>query len=203
MPRPSLPHVKDANILFLDTETGGLSASRTDIIEIGCVLTDPTGRTVLEEWEALIVPTRPVEPEAARINGYDAVKWAAEGTTLAKAMVKVLGMASGAVMCCHNAPFDKAFVEAALTACQMRWTGRYHTLCTVSIAQPFLRRGLVNDVKLETLARFFGVPASGAHRALPDAKTCRGVYLAMMDVIEPAIDAFAASRPERKSVHVL
>lgn len=192
--RPSLPHVKDANILFLDTETGGLSATKTDIIEIGCVLTDPTGRTVIEEWEAMVVPTRPVELEAARINGYNAEKWATEGITLAKAMVQVLGMARGAVMCCHNAPFDKAFVEAALAACQMRWTGRYHTLCTVSIAQPFLRRGLVNDVKLETLAKFFDVPASNAHRALPDARTCRGVYLAMMDVVEPAIGAFAERR---------
>jgi len=192
--RPSLPHVKDANILFLDTETGGLSASRTDIIEIGCVLTDPSGREVIEEWETLVVPTRPVEPDAARINGYDAEKWAAEGVPLATAMVKVLGMARGAVMCCHNAPFDKAFVEAALATCRQRWTGRYHTLCTVSIAQPFLRRGLVNDVKLETLARYFGVDHDGAHRALPDAKTCRAIYLAMQDILESAIDAYAARR---------
>lgn len=192
--RQSLPHVKDANILFLDTETGGLSASTTDIIEFGCVLTDPTGRTVIEEWEAKVVPTRPVEPRAAEVNGYVAEKWAAEGIPLATAMAKVLEMARGAVMCCHNAPFDKAFVEAALALCRMRWTGRYHTLCTVSIAQPFLRRGLVPDVKLETLAPFFGVPHGNAHRALPDAQTCRGVYLAMMNVLEPAIDAFAAGR---------
>lgn len=192
--RPSLPHVKDANILFLDTETGGLSAARTDIIEIGCVLTDPSGREVIEEWGALIVPTRPVEPDAARINGYVAEKWAAEGITLAAAMAKVLAMARGAVMCCHNAPFDKGFMDAALAACRQRWTGRYHTLCTVSLAQPFLRRGLVNDVKLETLARYFGVEHNDAHRALPDAKTCRAVYLAMQDVLEPAIDAYATAR---------
>jgi DNA polymerase-3 subunit epsilon len=196
--RPSyqpLPHVKDANILFLDTETGGLSAARTDIIEIGCVLTDPSGRDVIEEWETKVVPTRPVEPDAARINGYVAEKWAAEGVPLATAMAKVLAMAKGAVMCCHNAPFDKGFLDAALSTCRQRWTGRYHTLCTVSLAQPFLRRGLVADVKLETLARYFGVGHSDAHRALPDAKTCREVYLKMQDILEPAIDAYAASRP--------
>lgn len=203
--RPALPHVKDANILFLDTETGGLSASRTDIIEFGCILTDPSGRTVLEEWEARVVPTRPVEPDAARINGYNAEKWASEGISLATAMTKVLGMARGAVMCCHNAPFDKAFVEAALALCRLSWTGRYHTLCTVSIAQPFLRRGLVENVKLETLARYFGVPHTDAHRALPDAKTCRAVYLAMMDVLEPAIDTFATrrARPSDSTMRII
>lgn len=192
--RPSLPHVKDANILFLDTETGGLSPSTTDIIEIGCVLTDPTGRKVIEEWETRVIPTRPVEPKAASINGYNAEKWAAEGVPLATAMVRVLGLARDAVMCCHNIAFDKSFVEAALSLCRQRWTGRYHSLCTQSLAQPFLRKGLVQDVKLETLARYFGIEHSNAHRALPDARTCRAVYLAMQDILEPAIDAYAASR---------
>ena len=156
--RPSLPHVKNANILFLDTETGGLSAARTDIIEIGCVLTDPSGREVIEAWETLVVPKRPVEPDAARINGYVAEKWAAEGVTLATAMVQVLRLARDAVMCCHNIAFDKSFVEAALSLCRQRWTGRYHSLCTQSLAQPFLRKGLVEDVKLATdLGRELGV----------------------------------------------
>lgn len=192
--RQPLPHVKDANILFLDTETGGLSPSRTDIIEIGCVLTDPSGRKVIEEWTTLVIPTRPVEPKAAAVNGYNMDKWATEGVPLATAMVQVLRLAKDAVMCCHNAPFDKAFVEAALTSCRQSWTGRYHTLCTVSLAQPFLRRGLVDNVKLETLARYFNVPHTDAHRALPDARTCREIYLKMQDILEPAIDAYAASR---------
>jgi DNA polymerase-3 subunit epsilon len=149
---------------------------------------------VIEEWESMVIPTRPVEPEAARINGYVAEKWAAEGVPLSTAMAHVLRLARGAVMCCHNAPFDKGFMDAALAACRQRWTGRYHTLCTVSLAQPFLRKGLVADVKLETLARYFGVPHSDAHRALPDARTCRAVYLSMQDILEPAIDAHAAAR---------
>jgi len=189
-----LPHIKDANILFLDTETGGLNPARVDIIEVGCILTDPTGRKVIAEWEALVVPTRPVEPDAARINGYVAEKWAAEGIPLSSAVSKIRDMADGAVMCCHNAPFDKAFVDAAFTACGQRWSGRYHTLCTVSIAMPFLRHGLVDNLKLETLAKFFGVPHENAHRAMGDAKACREVFLKMQDVFEPAVASFASSR---------
>lgn len=197
--RQPLPPVKDANILFLDTETGGLSAARTDIIEIGCVLTDPSGQTVIEEWDSLVVPTRPVEPDAARVNGYVAEKWAAEGVPLATAMAQVRRLAKDAIMCCHNVPFDKAFVDAALLACRMSWTGRYHTMCTQSMAMPFLRKGLVDNVKLETLARFFGVDHSGAHRALPDARTCREVYLKMQGVLGPAIDAYAERRANGES----
>ena len=192
--RPPLPAVKDANILFLDFETGGLSPRTTDVIEVGCVLTDPTGRTVLEEFEARVVPTRPVEPDAARINGYNAEKWAAEGVPLLTAMTRVLQLATGAVMCCHNAPFDKAFLDASLVTTRQRWTGRYHTYCTVALATPLLRRGMVENTKLDTLARFFGVDQGEPHRAISDARACRGVFLKLADICDPAIEAYAARK---------
>ena len=192
--RPPLPAVKDANILFLDFETGGLSPRTTDVIEVGCVLTDPTGRTILEEFETRVVPTRPVEDAAARINGYNAEKWAAEGVPLLTAMTRVLWLADGAIMCCHNTSFDKAFLDASLVATRQKWTGRYHTLCTVAMASPLLRRGLVENTKLDTLARYFGVDQGEPHRAMSDARTCRGVFLKMADIFDPAVEAYAARK---------
>lgn len=192
--RPSLPAVKDANILFLDFETGGLSPRTTDVIEVGCVLTDPSGRTVLEEFETRVIPTRPVEAEAARINGYDPELWARTGVPLLTAMVRVLQIADQAVMCCHNAPFDVSFRDAALATTRQRWTGRYHTYCTVALATPLLRRGLIKDTKLPTLADYFQVDQGEPHRAMSDARTCRGVFLRLADIFDPAIEAYAARK---------
>lgn len=190
MPRhPAQPAMKDRNLLFLDTETGGLSPACRDILEVACVLTDPSGQTVIEEWDAKILATRPVDEKAAEINGYDPVKWAAEAMPLSEAMVKVLSMARDAVMCCHNAPFDKGFLDAALALCRQRWTGSYHTLCTMSLAMPLLRAGLVDNVKLTTLTRYFGIPHADAHRAMSDARACRDVFVKLDTIYAPAVEA--------------
>lgn len=191
----SRPALKDHNILFLDFETGGLQAGRHCPIEVACVLTDPSGKTVLGEYCSKVLPVNPVDPQAAAINGYTQEKWAAEAIPLEHALVRVLGYGRNAMLACHNAPFDKAFLEHALARHKMRWPGSYHSLDTVALAMPLLRAGLVENVKLVTLTKFFGIPHDDAHTALSDARACREVYLRLMEIIGPSIDAFAAARP--------
>jgi DNA polymerase III epsilon subunit-like protein len=189
------PALKDCNILFLDTETGGLSAANRDIVEIACILTDPSGQTVLEEWEAKVLPVRAVEPEAAKINGYTAEKWAAaKAIELAPAMIKVLTMAHNTIMCCHNTPFDKSFIDAALAMHRQKWTGVYHSLCTMTMSMPLLRAGLVENIRLTTLTKYFGVPHENAHTAMDDTRGCRGVFLKLQEIYGPAVEAYAAAR---------
>jgi DNA polymerase III alpha subunit (gram-positive type) len=193
------PAVRECNLLFLDVETGGLSAADRDIVEIACVLTDPTGMTILAEYVSKVLPTNPVDAQAAAINGYDQEKWAAEAVSLNTAMVKVLELARNAVMSCHNSPFDKAFIDAALRRCSMRWTGNYHTLDTCALSRPLLLAGLVDNVKLETMTKFFGIDHE-AHRALGDVHACRQVYLRLMEIYGPAIATFAAQHTANRGV---
>lgn len=189
-----LPALKDTNLLFLDTETGGLSPREHDILSVACILTDPTGRTVLEEWEGFILPTRPVDPKAAEVNGYTKEAWEKYGViTLNAAMIKVLTMLRDAMMVCHNTPFDKAFIDAALYQTRQKWTGRYHTMCTQSMSLPLLRAGLVENVKLVTMTKYFNIPHT-AHRSLGDARACREVFLCLQDIYGSAIEAHRASR---------
>jgi DNA polymerase III epsilon subunit-like protein len=189
------PALKDHKLLFLDFETGGLYPHTSDPVEVACVLTDPSGRDVLEEYCAKVIPTRPVDPQAAAVNGYTAEKWAAEGAVpFETALVRVLGMMRDAMVTCHNTPFDKAFLEYGIAKHKMRWPTTYHTNDTMALAAPFRNAGLVENVKLTTLTTFFGVPHDNAHSALSDARACREVYLKLMDVYHPAVHAFAASR---------
>lgn len=188
-----LPALKDTNLLFLDTETGGLNPRDHDLVSVACILTDPSGQTVLEEWDTKVYPMKPVDPEAARINGYTKEAWANDAVHAGPAMVKVLQMARGAMMVCHNVPFDKSFIEAAMSINRQRWTGRYHTVDTVALAMPLLRAGLIENVKLETLTAYFGVEHV-KHRALGDAKACREVFLRLQAIYGPAIDEHARTR---------
>lgn len=187
------PALKDHNILFLDFETGGLNPVVSDPVEVACVLTDPSGRTVLAEYEAKVFPTKPVDPQAAAINGYDAEVWKREAIPFKDAMVKVLTHARDSMLAAHNAPFDKGFLEAGLAAHQMRWPGSYHSMCTVALSMPLLRAGLLPNVRLETLTEYFGIPHV-KHRALGDVRACREVYVRLMDIYNPGVEKFASER---------
>lgn len=188
MARPAL---KDHNLLFLDFETGGLSSTKHDFVEVACIRTDPSGKTVLGEYVAKTFPEKPVDPEAAAINGYNTEKWASEAIPAHDALVNVLTLAKDTMLVCHNTPFDKAFLEAALANRLMRWPGSYHSLDTVSLAMPLLRAGLVVNVKLVTMAAYFKLPYENAHSALADARACRGVFLRLMEIYGPGIQKHA------------
>lgn len=175
------------SLLFLDFETGGLSPTTADVVEVACILTDPSGRDVREEYVAKVVPTRPVDPQAAAINGYSAEKWASEAIPFEQALVKVLGMARNTMLACHNTPFDKAFLDAGLVKHKMRWPGSYHSIDTVSLSMPLLRMGLVENVKLVTLTAALGIAHEGAHTALADVRACRELYLRLMAVYGPGL----------------
>lgn len=190
MPRPAL---KDHDLLFLDFETGGLSATKHDFVEVACVRTDPSGQLVRAEYVAKVFPQKPVDPEAAAINGYSVEKWASAAVPPKEALIKVLTLGKDTMLACHNTPFDKSFLEAAMVEHQMRWAGSYHSLDTVSLAMPLLRAGLVPNVKLTTLTAYFKVNHANAHSALADARACREVYVQLMKIYSPGIVAHAAT----------
>lgn len=191
MPRPAL---KDHNLFFFDSETGGLNPIQADMVEVAVVLTDPSGETVLEEYTAKVFPKKPVDPKAAAVNGYTQEKWAAEAVDLDEAMFRMLGMARNAVFVAHNAPFDWSFFEAAMVARYQKWPGDYHKSDTIALAWPLLVAGIVSNVKLATLSQHFGVPHENAHTALADARACRGVYCKLMALYKSLFQPVAVNQ---------
>ena len=176
--------MKDCNLFFFDAETGGLSAANHDMVEVACVVTDPTGQNILHEFEAKVLPLKPVDARAAAVNGYTAEKWATEAINLDAAMITMLGMARDAVFVAHNAPFDWGFFERAMAQRSQRWPGDYHKIDTVALATPLLKAGHIPDLKLVTLTAHYNIPHE-AHRALGDAHACRAVYLKLMEKYGP------------------
>lgn len=178
------PAVKDCNLLFFDCETSGLSPVYNEIIELGCILTDPTGHTVLKEYCAKVKPTKPVDPNAAAVNGYTEEKWASEAISLSAALKEVVSMAKDAVFVAHNAAFDWSFLEMAMRQNAMRYPGTYHKCDTVALSWPLLKEGKVPNVKLGTLTQFFSIKHDDAHTALSDVRACRDLYLKLMELVK-------------------
>ncbi len=183
MARPTL---RECNRFFFDCETGGLSPFVADMVQVACVVTDPSGVNIIDQYEAKVIPKKPVDAKAASINGYNAEKWAAEGAVeLDVALFRMLSMARNSTFVAHNVAFDWGFFELALAKRNQRWPGDYHRICTVALSLPLLQAGKVPNQKLTTLSEYFGVKHDAAHDAMSDVEACRGVYVKLMEVYEP------------------
>jgi DNA polymerase-3 subunit epsilon len=182
---PRLP-IAEHNLFFFDAETGGLDAATSDMVEVACIRTDPTGKNVLGEYVTKVFPERPVDPKAAAINGYNPEKWATEAIRLYDAMPRLHLLSRNTLFVSHNVAFDWQFYANGLKVWNgARWPGDYHKVCTVNLAMPLLLAGKVENLKLGTLAAHFGVKHEDAHSALGDVRACRGVYLALMEYYAP------------------
>jgi DNA polymerase III epsilon subunit-like protein len=180
--------LRKSNLLFFDCECSGLDAMQYDIIEVGCILTDSSGLMLLSDYETKITPTRPVDAEAARVNGYDYQRWRVEAVPLERAIDHVLAMGRGATFVAHNAAFDWGFLQSAVDRCKKRWICSYR-LDTITLAMPLLQAGKVSDLKLSTLVRYFGIEQKNSHSAMSDVYACREVYLRLMKLYSKALDA--------------
>jgi len=191
MPRPAIP---DHNLFFFDCETGGLKVGVNEILEVSCIVTDPSALRVLKKYTAKVRPVHPdrVDPKAAAINGYTPQVWEKEAIPLDDAMVSMLSMARDSIFVAHNAPFDWGFFEHAMSVRGQRWPGDYHRVDTCALAWPLLRAGKVPSVKLQTLVDYFGIVNEAAHRASGDVEACRQLYVKLMEMFMPAVDPSAA-----------
>lgn len=156
-------------LLYLDTETTGISSQSHTIVEIAIV--DDSGRALLN---TLVNPGRPIPSDASAIHGIDDVM-VLGAPTLAELWPNIRAVVSGAHVVIYNADFDRKFFPDRLS-CSSR----------ISCAMlEFARRYGVRDAyrgtyrwhKLDFAARHVGHRWTGdAHRALSDALACRSVW---------------------------
>src|SRR5512135_3086934 len=93
---------------YLDVETTGLSAWYGDrICEIALLRCE--GDNVIDTFQSLINPERPISPGAARVNGLRDADLA-DAPRFAHIAEQVLALVEDAVIVCHNVPFDLGFL---------------------------------------------------------------------------------------------
>ncbi len=151
-------------IAVVDVETTGLSAYFDRICEIGIVRA--RGDEILETFQTLINPQRPISPGASRVNGLcDADVCAAP--TFAEVAPQLLPMINKATLVCHNAPFDLGFLTAEFSRLGYSWQPD-GVIDTLELAR---RHYNFYSNSLSAVAAQFGIENPDAHRALGDAWT--------------------------------
>lgn len=157
-------------LAFLDLETTGLSTAYNDrICEIAILRCQ--GHRKMTHWESLINPLRPISPAASAVNGITN-KMVVDSPLFKHVAKKVLELIDGAVLVCHNAPFDLSFLAAELEECG-------HTLPnspvidTLKIARQHFD---FPSNSLGNIAAYLEIDVKEKHRAMADVYTTHKIF---------------------------
>lgn len=161
--RATLAAVSD--LVFLDTETTGLSPIRDRIVELAIVAAD--GRPL---FDSLLDPGIPIPWEATRVHGIDDDKVCGM-PTLEEAWSSVRSILAGRTVVIYNASFDRGFFPdrlacAAAVECAML---RYRRLPGTA--------GRGNSTLTAATIRAGHAWSGAAHRALADTLALRRVWM--------------------------
>lgn len=154
----------------LDVETTGLNPRFGDrICEIA--LLKFQGAQLLDSFETLINPGRPISPGAQAVNRISD-EMVADAPWFGQVVDRVLKLLNGSVILAHNALFDLGFLSAHL--CSLRLPALDNPLVdTLALARRCYR---FPSNSLGNIAVALGLDVSGQHRAMGDAKIVREVF---------------------------
>jgi DNA polymerase-3 subunit epsilon len=161
-----LPQLLESQtIAVVDVETTGLYPSFGDrVCEIGIVRAQ--GDVILDTFQTLVNPQRPISPGAARVNGLRDED-VCQAPLFVEIAEQVLDMVTGNVLVCHNAPFDLGFLDAEFTRLRRPWQPA-GVIDTLEIARRYFK---FDSNSLPALADALRIETLQAHRALGDALT--------------------------------
>lgn len=185
-------------VVFVDLETGGTTIGQHPIIQIAAIAV--SGGGIVEEFERkLRFDLAACDPEALKLNSYDEPEWSAQAVDQRVAMydfsaflkrnatVELVSKRTGnpyrvAQLSGHNITgFDAPMLRHWYSQAGEFFPGHYHALDTLQLAMWHFygKRERPFDMKLGTLAKWFGIETDDAHDAMADVKMAYRIAVAI------------------------
>lgn len=168
----------------LDLETTGLVAQRDRVVEIGAVRFRRSGE-VIDRFEQLVNPGRPISPAAQAIHGISDADLAAAPTAreVLPSFLAFLADARTTGLVAHNASFDAGFLGSELRRANYPHPD-HRVFDTLALARR--RRPDLRIHRLDYLVSALGLDAGPTHRALADAYCVKDLWLGLDGPSTPA-----------------
>lgn len=178
-----------AELVVIDTETGGLNPETDALLSVGLV--DWCDGTVRRQTEILIdAEGLRCEPKALEVNGIDLELHHAYSVTRAEAARQIQAFCrplGRPWLAGHNAQFDIGFVRRLFTPEALRATFSHRVVDTMQVLAYLGHAGLIPPGigKLDQAIEHFGivVPAGKRHTALADALATAELYTRLLRLI--------------------
>ncbi len=158
------------NFVIVDLETTGFSPANSEIIEIGAIKVE--NNKIVDKMDIFVRPSRPLSWYTTNLTGITN-EMVDEGFAITEALKIFDEFSSGHRLLAHNARFDMSFLDAYMQK-KLGKGVRSDAMDTLKISKSVIK-GLPS-YKLGSLADYFGIDYSGAHRALRDCEITLDVY---------------------------
>ncbi len=193
--RPVEPDDTDdygSSFCVLDIETTGFSPERDSIIEIAVIRSDMEDGATRER--VLNEPVRPSGNIPRQIRELTGItnEMVADAETIDRVLPRVAAFVGDTPIVCHNAHFDRRFLEHNARLMGMTFTGN-EWVCTMRMAQRVPTGG---PYKLAALAERLDVPDRGSHRALDDCRATIGVYRTVRRLLGGSVSLAPLAPPD-------
>ncbi|MCK4353377.1 WYL domain-containing protein [candidate division WOR-3 bacterium] len=160
--------------IFLDLETTGLHPQYGDrICEIG-LLKAKNGK-IIDSYETLINPCRPISPGAFNVNKITA-NMVKNAPLFSQIVNDFFDFIKGSVIVAHNAPFDLEFIGSHLHNLGIPFPNNF-VIDTLTLARAHYN---FPGNSLGKIASYFGIDTYNQHRALGDTKITKEIFYAFL-----------------------
>ena len=140
------------------------------VIEIGAIKV--VNNKVIDTMDIFVRPSRPLSYFTTQLTGITN-EMVDEGFNIKEALKIFEEFSNGMKLMAHNARFDMGFINTNMKK-YYGYELADNVLDTLTISKRIIKD--IPNYKLETLANFFDIDYSGAHRSLRDCQITLEVY---------------------------
>ncbi len=175
-----MEHIQDTCFVILDVETTGLSTRNGDkIIEVAGLKLQ--GLNIVDRFESLINPLRPLSYEAFLVN-WITPEMVEGAPAAAEILPQFYAFLQDSCLVGHNIKFDLSFLSYEFSSLGLDLDKKIPALDTCKMA-----RGLMPELgryALKAVAYALGVVEPQRHRAMADVEMTYEVFRSLMDMAE-------------------
>jgi DNA polymerase-3 subunit alpha (Gram-positive type) len=176
--RSRLGELENLSYSIVDIETTGLNPGTDEIIEIGAIKIE--NREIKDIFNKLVRPEKQVPENITNLTGITQDMVAGE-FPIKPVISQFVNFIGNCIIVAHNAEFDTSFLKNSMK----KWLNSDMDnliVCTVLISRDILPN--LDNHKLHTVAKYFGLEISNRHRAIGDAELTYQIWLHLLQKLK-------------------
>ncbi|MFH1709583.1 MAG: exonuclease domain-containing protein [bacterium] len=176
--RSRLGELEGLSYVIVDLETTGLNPAADEIIEIGAIKIE--GKEIKDVFNKLVRPEKRVPENIVDLTGITEDMLTNE-LPVKPVISQFVNFIGNSILVAHNAEFDASFLKINLK----KWLSKDMenlVVCTMLISRDILPN--LENHKLPTIARYFGLDIANRHRAIGDAELTYQIWLKFMEKLK-------------------
>ncbi len=172
-------NTEECDFIVFDLETTGLNVKTTEIIEISALKVK--NFKIIDSFSVLVKPKRPVDPQATKINNITN-KMLEGQKSIEKVLPDFIHFVSNNYLLGYNiATFDIPILKRIATSIGLSFENDYIDVLHIARKKMYF----LPNRKLTSIASYFTIDTSGAHRGLADCEITLQCYKKLLEFEVP------------------